>query len=96
MDGGVFTRDGFISFKMAENGLEYSRFGFVVGQKISKKAVDRNTIKRRLSEAVFNHIKEIRSGVDIVILPSPQILNKEYSEIQKEIEGLLKKAKVLE
>ena len=40
----------------------------------------------------FDQIKE---GFDLVFLPTPQVVEKDYPEIEKEITSLLKKAKLL-
>jgi len=54
--------------KYKKNNLEQSRFGIVVGKNYSKKAVERNKIKRRLREI----IKEQNvKGLDIVIVVLP-------------------------
>jgi len=40
----------------------------VVGKKVHKKAVDRNTLRRRLYSILYNHMKEeALSGVHIII-----------------------------
>jgi len=46
---GRHNADRFLVLKIQRNSLEQSRIGFVVSKKISKKAVERNRIKRRLS-----------------------------------------------
>jgi ribonuclease P protein component len=40
----------FLFFKTINNKLEDNRIGFIVSKKVSKKAVERNKIKRRLRE----------------------------------------------
>lgn len=81
--------------KTTENNLDCFRVGIIVSQKISKKATQRNKIKRILREAIRKHLKQIRSGFDIVILSRPAILNKEYKEVEKYIKIALSKAHLL-
>ncbi len=87
---GKSLKNGFLIFKVAGNGLGQSRFGFVVSQKVSKKAVVRNKIKRRMSGIIRLNLKNIKNGIDIVLVALPGIEKKEFSEIQNSINKLLK------
>ena len=49
---GKFFGGRILSLKLIENSLELSRFGFIVGLKISKKATLRSQIKRKLRESI--------------------------------------------
>lgn len=53
--------------KNIRNGFNYSRFGFVVGVKLFKKANKRNKAKRLMREAVRLNLGKIKSGFDIII-----------------------------
>ena len=44
------TRTNFFIFKISKNKLDINRFGFVVSQKVSKRAVVRNKVRRRLAD----------------------------------------------
>lgn len=87
---GRFIKGSFISFKVKKTNLGHIRIGIIVGQKISKKAVIRNKIKRRIREGVKEFIDEDKS-IDIVALPTAEIISKSFKEIKKEIEGLFRK-----
>ncbi|MGA2418406.1 MAG: ribonuclease P protein component [Candidatus Staskawiczbacteria bacterium] len=80
-------------FRIMENGLGKNRFGFVVSQKVSKKATIRNKIRRRLAEAARAHIKNIKIGADIVLIALPGIEKKEFSEIEEAVNSALIMAK---
>lgn len=86
-DKGKYYSSGFISIKAFKNDLEYSRFGVIVSSKISKKAVERNKIKRRIE----NSIEETEKSIDIVIMVKSEILQKTYKEIKEQLLSLLKK-----
>jgi len=63
-----------------------------VGQKISKKATDRNKIKRRLRAVILKLGIAPKTGTEIFIMPTPEIINKSFVEINKEIERIFRKA----
>jgi ribonuclease P protein component len=70
---------------------EEKKFGFIISKKISKRAVDRNKIKRYLSEAVRRSLKDIKEGTRGVFLVKREILNKKLEEIVVEVEKIFKK-----
>ena len=47
--GGKGFKEDFLLFKTIKNNLKTSRFGFIISQKVSKKATVRNKLKRKLS-----------------------------------------------
>lgn len=61
-------REGFLSLKFIKNDLGLTRFGFVVGQKVSRKAVVRNKVKRFLRDLAKRKLAEVEKGLDIVII----------------------------
>lgn len=89
--------EGFFLFlKIKNNDLEESRFGFIVSQKVSKKAVIRNKIKRRLRETIASKKNFIKQGLDVVVLAKKGAERKNFLETKEELVGLLKKIKALE
>ncbi|OGZ19056.1 MAG: ribonuclease P protein component [Candidatus Nealsonbacteria bacterium RBG_13_38_11] len=84
-------KEASLILKTLKNNLGLSRFGFVVSQKISKKANVRNKIKRRLREIVrFNPLK---TDTDNLFIALPGIEKKDFTEIKKTVEKLLSKIK---
>ena len=81
--------------RFSKNELSKSRFCVVVSKKISKKAVDRNKIRRRIYEIVRLNYNKIKPNFDFMIFVSRGILKMKYQEIEQEILSLFKKAKVL-
>jgi len=84
-----------ITLKLAKNGLEKTRIGFVVSTKVSKRAVVRNKVKRRLREAVRTHLDNLQPGWDMAFLTKPEIKDAEYVALAGTVDYLLKKAGVL-
>lgn len=74
-----------------------SRFGFAASLKFSKKAVERNKVKRWMREAVRARIEDIQPGKEVVFSISPKAPKSELNLrlIQKNIKNLLKQAKML-
>jgi ribonuclease P protein component len=104
---GKFFDDMFLSAKVWKINEEkypkrkYSkedlRIGFVVGLKVSKKAVVRNRIKRKMREVVRLLLKDekLKSGYMVAIIAKQSAIEKEMNEIEKSIKNILKKSGVL-
>lgn len=93
---GKFFAEGFITAKIKENKLDFSRFGFVVTLKVSKKAVKRNRIRRQLQEAAKSFLGKIKPGYDVVVIPKTDEKDKTYQEIKDAFKKILQKAGILE
>jgi len=85
-------KEDFLVLKIAENKLSQSRFAFVVSQKVSKKAVIRNKIRRQLSEAVGMRLKKLKKGIDALLIARPDFAIKDFWEMDEVIDRLFKKA----
>lgn len=68
-----------------------SRFGFIISNKISKKAVERNRIRRILREAIRENLPTMPPGFLFVILAKRSILEKSATEIKKEVVEAIRK-----
>ena len=91
---GIYCSGSCISIKLKRNNLNISRFGIVVGSRISKKAVIRNKIKRRISEAIRLNLPQLKKGFDVIVLTKPEVVDKKYQEIENILVSLFKKAKI--
>jgi len=92
---GKGLKEDFLILKMAKNNLSQSRFGFIVGTKISKKAVLRNKLKRRLRELVRGKIEKIKKGFDIVFITQPGLENRDFWELEEILNKIFNRAKLL-
>jgi ribonuclease P protein component len=92
---GKGAEDKFLAVRFAPNGLKTSRFGFIVSQKVSKKAGVRNKIRRRLSEAVKSDMESVKTGLDIALIGLAGLENKSFLEIKAILYNLLKRVKIL-
>ncbi len=66
-----------------EEGRLTKKFGAIVSKKISKKAVERNQIKRRLFEAVRLNMDIFPEGFRGIFLVKKNILDKKEGEIEE-------------
>lgn len=76
------------SLLKTSNQVGASRFGFIVSKKISKKAVERNRIRRLLFEAVQAVLPRIKEKADFVFLVKKAILDQPLEVIKKETERI--------
>lgn len=92
---GKSFKNSFLVLKIAPNKLEISRFGLIVSQKVSKKAVVRNKIRRRLSEIIRKKMEEIKNGQDMALIVLPGLENKSFLETEEIIINFFKKIKII-
>jgi len=62
----------------------HSRFGIIISRRVSKKAVDRNRIKRQ----IFNFLREIKNQLpikDYLIIVHPEAAKLDKSSLKAEI-----------
>ena len=71
-----------------------SQFGVAVSKKVSKRAVVRNRLRRRIHAALISLLSHLRPGlwVLIAVRPQPESAVCQYAEILQELEQLLAQA----
>ncbi|USR91471.1 ribonuclease P protein component [Phormidium yuhuli AB48] len=72
-----------------------TRFGISVGRKISKKAVVRNQIKRRLRAALRQLLPRVQPGWDVIVIAYPEAKECNSRHFLQELEQLLARVEVL-
>jgi ribonuclease P protein component len=60
------------------------KFGMIVSKKISKRAVDRNKIRRRLAEVIRKNLSNIPEGVSGIVLAKRKLMEVGIEDIEKE------------
>lgn len=79
---------------LKDGGEAENRFGFIISKRISKRAVDRNRIKRLLSEAIKTNLDKVKSkGNKVVFLAKKTMLGKKMAEVVPGITAMLEKIK---
>ena len=73
-----------------------TRVGFVVSKRIAKHAVDRNYMKRLLSEAMWGLLPGLPTGLDIVVSARQKANTANLRILEQDLLTLLRRAKLLE
>jgi ribonuclease P protein component len=90
---GVF--DAVCGLKYRKNGQAHTRFAVVVGTKVSKRAVVRNNIRRRVRSVLEKRLDDIKPGFDVAFLARPGAEKKDFATIEAVVTGSLRRAKLL-
>ncbi len=85
-----------IGMRAVGNRLKESRFGFVVSTKVSKDAVVRNTLKRRMREIVRKQLPKIVGGVDIVFTAKQDAIKLPFGDLERTLLDLLGRARLIQ
>lgn len=84
---------GGLGIKTNANKLDFSRFTVLVNKKVSKKAVDRNKLKRRIREILKKELDNLVCS-DIIVICQPQALDLELADLKKIIKSILNKLRL--
>ena len=88
---GRFVTTPFFLLKYIRNNRENDRYGFIVSRKVSKKATERNKVKRRLRAIIQKTAKEGQRGCDMVFVVKKGATVASFGELQEATLGALKK-----
>lgn len=72
-----------------------TRIGISISQKVSKKAVVRNRIKRQIRGVLRHLLPRIAPGWHLAIVVQPTAVTCDYAEFLRELEQLLAEAEVI-
>ena len=87
---------GDLALRFAPNSLKEARFTVVASLKVSKRAVKRNLLKRRLRETIRRDIlPNIKQNVDGLLLTKAPLLALSYTELKILTATLFKKARLI-
>ncbi len=84
-----FSRN--VVLKVFDNGLKTARVGIVVSKKISKKATERNKVKRSIRELIRLRLVKLIKGKDYIFMPKKTYNKANIKEKKEDLEYLLNK-----
>jgi ribonuclease P protein component len=73
-----------------------TRVGISISQKVSKKAVVRNRIKRQIKAAVRYLLPKVHNGWLLVIIVRPSAIQCDYWQFLRELEQMLRRIEVID
>jgi ribonuclease P protein component len=80
------------------NNKKINRYGIVVSSKVSRKATERNRLKRQINESLRKFFEDIKIGYDVIFVAQNNLKGETYEKINFELvvvlikSGLLKKS----
>lgn len=83
-----------LGVKILASQFRFNRFGIIISSKVSKKATERNRLKRRIRQAVRELDKKLKSGFDLAVIASPGFLKQDYEIIKGELEKIFRELKL--
>lgn len=91
---GRSSYDLLLGIKTLPNQLGANRIGFIISTKVSKKAVERNRLKRQLRVIFREELAKINPGIDFIVLVLKAALGKTVAELEKSAQMNLKKLRI--
>lgn len=86
-----FIKNKYYTIYYNDKKEAYYRFGLSVGKKISKKAVIRNKLKRRLKSIIDNNKNYYQKSQDYIIIMKEACLETSYNELEKAFQDIMNK-----
>lgn len=74
--------DTIMGVKALRKETKINKYGIIVSLKVSKKATERNKIKRQIREIIYSRLEEIKPGHEVVVIILPKIKEKKFIEIK--------------
>jgi ribonuclease P protein component len=68
-----------------------SKLAVVVGTRISKKATERNRLRRLIQEVAREQLIKMQTSYDMIVYPKATLLDKKLEEIAKEMNFVFEK-----
>ena len=90
---GTVVGSSLFAVRYVQNGLTETRWGFAVGKRIARKAVDRNRAKRRIREVARG--LSVAQGVDLIVVARAPSLIATASELSEGLRSVLERARLL-
>lgn len=92
---GRYNATALFSINILPNRFGLTKVGIVVNKKVTKKASERNTVKRQTREIVRELLPQIKKGQSIVITVRQPALAADFATMKKDILVSFKRLDVL-
>jgi len=87
--GGRAKENEFFKIIFRKNNLDYPRYGIVVSTKVSKSAVKRNTLKRKIRNILKDFLLVFSKEFDVVIIVKKDCLKISFLKLKESLKELL-------
>jgi len=92
----IFTRgkvkgNEYFRIIFLKNNLDYPRYGIVVSTQVSKLAVERNALKRKIRNILIDFLSVFSKGFDVAIIVKKNCLKVSFSKLKESLKELLLK-----
>ena len=84
----------FLGVKAAANQTGTNRYGIIISSKVSKKATERNKLKRQIRAVLKELDEQLISGYDMAIIVSPAALKQDFKSLKAELVKIFSKLKL--
>lgn len=88
---GRYNATALFSVNVLPNRFGTPKIGIVVNKKVSKRAVDRNAVKRQVREIMRSLLPTLKKGQSVVITVRKPALSADYATMDREIIASCKK-----
>lgn len=92
----AYLRASHFMIKTGLNNLNYNRYGFVIGKKTTKLAVDRNRSKRLLRSCIEEMDTQLQPGYDFLFIMQKNLAAQKREILYAELVDLLRKGQLLQ
>lgn len=84
-----------LGLRFVKTNLPTSRVVIVVGKKVSKSAVKRNRVRRRLREVIRVRLDQFTESSDLIFIAKTDALKATFTELESAVDRVLHQAKLL-
>ncbi|BDR59735.1 ribonuclease P protein component [Xylocopilactobacillus apicola] len=85
----------FVVYRIDKEGQKHFRVGVSVGKRISKLSVDRNRIKRYITQVIYAHRETIEPATDLIVIARKNALELDLAGVEKNLLHCLHLAQVI-
>ncbi|MFH1012536.1 MAG: ribonuclease P protein component [Candidatus Peregrinibacteria bacterium] len=78
-------RTRYFIFRFLKKEVPPSQFAITISQKIEKKAVHRNRLRRQTAEALRKNLERLKTPVQALIIARPNITKARYADMAEDV-----------